>query len=134
LRRTPSNEKLLRRIEWVSGVLLLALTLGAWVVFSGKMAFGVLLGGAVAIISFQVLKWQLRRAFKNPGKIPSKGGLFASYYLRFLATVFVIFAIIYYGWANPIAFLVGLSVVMLSIFMVGGQEFLLMLAENKGEG
>jgi hypothetical protein len=133
LHSTPSNEKLLRRIEWINGGLVLGLTLGAGVIFSGRIAWGVLLGGVVATLSFQVLKWQLKRAFKNPARIPSKGGLFLSYYLRFLATVFVIFLVIYYGWANPVAFVVGLSVVMLSILMVGGQEFLLMFAENKGE-
>jgi len=130
LQKNASNEKLLQKIEWVTGVLLLALSLAAWAVFSMKTAGSVLLGGVVAIISFQVLKWQLRRAFRNPQRIPSKGGLFASYYLRFLATIFVIFMVIYYELANPIAFLVGLSVVVLSILMVGGQEFLLMSAEK----
>ena len=130
MQKNASNEKLLQKIEWVTGVLLLALSLAAWAVFSMKTAGSVLLGGVVAIISFQVLKWQLRRAFRNPQRIPSKGGLFASYYLRFLATIFVIFMVIYYELANPIAFLVGLSVVVLSILMVGGQEFLLMSAEK----
>jgi hypothetical protein len=134
LQEIPLNDKLLRRIEWISGVLMLLLPLGAWVGFSWKTALGVFFGGVVAIASFQALKWQLKRAFKNPAKIPSKGGLFASYYLRFLGTVFVIFVVIYYGLANPIAFLIGLSVVVVSILMVGGQEFLLMLAEKKGEG
>lgn len=125
-------ERLLRRIEWANGILIVVATLGAWVLFSGAIAFGVFQGCVIATLSFQILKWQLKKAFRNPDKIPQKASLFASYYLRFLGTLFVVFTVIYYGWANPIALLVGLSVVVLSIVLVGGQEFLVMLAK-KGE-
>lgn len=130
MRETPSNEKLLRRIEWVSGSLLILFTLGAWVLFSYQAAKGVFLGCAITMISFQVLKWQLRRAFLRPGKVPTKAGLFASYYIRYLATLFVIFLVMYYGWATPIPFLVGLSVMVLSIVLVGGLEFVRMKGES----
>jgi hypothetical protein len=124
------SEKLLWRIEWVGGLLLVVMTAGAWFFFSLQMAVGVFLGGAIATLSFQVLKWQLRKAFQTPGKIPRKGGLFASYYARFLGTLFLVFVVMYYGWANPIAFVVGLSVVILSIVMVGGLEYLVMLSKR----
>jgi len=77
-----------------------------------------------------VLKWQLRRAFQRPGRLPTKAGLFVSYYVRFLATLFVIFLVIYYGWATPVPFLVGLSVMVLSIVLVGGIEFVLMKGDS----
>lgn len=129
MREVLPTEKLLRRIEWVSGVLLVVFTLGAWIAFSLQAAKGVFLGCVITMLSFQVLKWQLRRAFK-PGNLPSKAGLFASYYIRYLATLFVIFLVIYFGWATPIPFLVGLSVMVLSIVLVGGLEFVLMKGEN----
>ena len=127
-----SDESLLRRIEWINLVLVILATLGAWAGFSFKIAFGVFLGGIIATASFQILKWQLRRAFQSRGVIPHKGGLFASYYLRFLAVVFVIYTVIYYGWANPIALLVGLSLVVLSIVLAGVHEFLLMQVRKGG--
>jgi hypothetical protein len=127
-----SDESLLRRIEWINLVLVILATLGAWAGFSFKIAFGVFLGGIIATASFQILKWQLRRAFQSQGVIPHKGGLFASYYLRFLAVVFVIYTVIYYGWANPIALLVGLSLVVLSIVLAGVHEFLLMQVRKGG--
>ncbi len=130
MRETPSNEKLLQRIEWVSGSLLILFTLGAWGLFSFQAAKGVFLGCAITMVSFQVLKWQLRRAFLRPGKVPTKAGLFASYYIRYLATLFVIFLVMYYGWATPIPFLVGLSVMVLSIVLVGGLEFVRMKGES----
>lgn len=127
-----TGEGLIRRIELFNGVFLVALTLGGWFFFSAKTAFSVFLGGALSSVSFQVLKWQLDKAFRDPTKIPSKGGLFVSYYLRILGMFFLVFVVMYYGWVDPIAFLVGLSVVVLSIFVVGGQQFLVMLLK-KGE-
>ncbi len=132
MREISPTETLLRRIEWVSGILLFLATLGAGVWFSLRAAVGVLVGGAIAVASFQVLKWQLRRAFQKPGKLPGKAGLFASYYVRFLAVLFAVFVVLYYGWADPIPFLVGLSVMVLSIVLVGGFEFISM-AVKKGE-
>ncbi len=129
MREVPQTEKLLRRIEWVSGSLVVIFTLGAWLLFSFDAAKGVLLGCVITVLSFQVLKWQLRRAFK-PGNLPTKAGLFASYYIRYVATLFVIFLVMYFGWATPIPFLVGLSVMVLSIILVGGLEFVLMKGES----
>lgn len=130
--RLLTDERLLRRIEWTNIGLLVAATLGAWLFFSYTIAFGVILGGAIATASFQILKWQLKRAFQSAGNVPRKGGLFVSYYLRFLITLFIVFAVIYYGWANPIALLAGLSLVVLSIAAVGAHEFLLMQVRKGG--
>ncbi len=124
------SEKLLRRIELVSAILLLAFSSVALIWFPWKCASGVFLGGIIAIVSFQVLKWQLRRALEIPGKLPSKAGLFVSYYLRFLATLVLVFFVLYLGLATPLAFLAGLSIMVLSIVLVGAFEFIMM---KKGE-
>jgi hypothetical protein len=126
------EEKLLRRIEVVNVILMGLLPAGAWVLVSAKTALGVFLGAAIVTLSFRVLKWQLNKAFKTPGKLPQKGRVLASYYLRYVATLFLVFVVMYYGWADPIAFLVGLSVVVLSILVGGGLEVLVSLA-RKGE-
>ena len=126
------EEQLLRRIEGVNVILMGLLPLGAWVLVSAKTALGVFLGAAIVTLSFRVLKWQLNKAFRTPGKLPQKGRVFASYYLRYVGTLFLVFVVMYYGWADPIAFLIGLSVVVLSIFVGGGLEVLVSLA-RKGE-
>jgi hypothetical protein len=130
VREAVESEKLLRRIELVSAILLLAFTFAALVWFSWKCASGVFLGGSIVILSFQVLKWQLRRALQKPGKLPSKAGLFVSYYIRFLATLVLVFLGLYLGWATPFPFLVGLSTMVLSIVLVGAFEYFMM---KKGE-
>ncbi len=130
MREVVESERLLQRIELASAILLLAFTAAALVWCSWKCASGVLLGGGIVIISFQTLKWQLRRALQRPGRLPGKAGLFVSYYLRFLATLVLIFLVMYLGLATPFAFLVGLSVMVLSIVLVGAFEFIMM---KKGE-
>ncbi len=127
-----TTERLVRRIEIATLLLGVSLPLLAWLLASGRAAVGVLQGAVISILSFQVLKWQLTRAFQRSGSLPTKGGLFASYYVRFLATLFVVFVVIYYDWADPVPFLVGLSVVVIGILVIGGREFLVMLSE-KGE-
>ena len=127
-----SGERLVRLIEWMSAVLAVVLSLGAWWFFSARIARGVFFGAAIAMASFQVLKWQLKKAFRDPSNLPGKGKVFAGYYLRFLITLFLIFLVMYFGWGDPIAFLVGLSVIVVSILIIGAMEYLMLLA-RKGD-
>jgi hypothetical protein len=128
-----SDDRLVRRIEWVGGVLLAAVAIVAWVVFSFREAFGVLLGGLIGTASFQLLKLQLKKAFRSPDKLPSKAGLFAGYYLRFIGTLFLVFVVLSLGWADPISFLVGFSTLVFGMFIVAGFEFMSM-QRKKGRG
>ncbi len=127
-----SSEELARRIEITAVLLGAFMSLLALLTVSLRAALGVVQGAAISILSFQVLKWQLAKAFQRSKTLPKAGGLFASYYVRFLATLFVVFVVIYYDWADPLPFLVGLSVVVIGILVIGGQEFLVMLSK-KGE-
>lgn len=124
------SERLLQRIELASAILLISLTLGAGVLFSWNTAWGVLLGGGIVVVSFQVLKWQLRRSLQRPGRLPTRAAVFLSYYVRFLATLFVIFLVLYLGLAKPFPILIGLSVMVLSIVLVGAFEFIMMKKEE----
>ncbi len=124
------SERLLQRIELASAILLISLTLGAGVLFSWNAAWGVLLGGGIVVVSFQVLKWQLRRSLQRPGRLPTRAAVFLSYYVRFLATLFVIFLVLYLGLAKPFPILIGLSVMVLSIVLVGAFEFIMMKKEE----
>lgn len=127
------TDRLVKRIEISTCILSVVTAGGAWVLFDASAALGVFLGGLIVILSFQVLKWQLRRAFMTPGRVPRKGRVLLSCYLRFLATLLSVFLVIHFGWADPVAFLVGLSVVVLSILVVGGFEFTALLMK-KGDG
>ncbi len=128
--QSDEGEKLLQRIELTSAVILVSLILGAAIFFSWNAASGVLLGGGIVIISFHVLKWQLRRTLQRPGRLPGRAAVFFSYYLRFLATLFVVFLVVYFGLATPLPILIGLSVMILSIVLVGAYEFITMKKEE----
>ena len=133
MRKVLSVESLLRRIEWTNTVLVIVSVAGAWVLYTARIAFDVFLGGVIVTASFQTLKWQLNKAFRDPTKIPGKGKIYLSYYLRFAVVLFLVFVVMHYGWANPIAFVVGLSSIAISILLIGGLEFLVLVA-TKGEG
>ncbi len=131
MRECVESETLLLRIEVVSAILLFVFTFAALVWFSGKIALDILLGGGIVIISFQVLKRQLRRFLQNTAdKLPRRVGKFTGYYVRYVATLLSIFLVLYLRLATPIPFLVGLSIMVLSIVMVGVFEFIVM---KKGE-
>ncbi|ROQ91170.1 ATP synthase subunit I [Desulfosoma caldarium] len=127
-----SDAKLIRRIQLVNVILLLSAVVAAALFFSLREALGVMVGGATVTVSFQVMKWQMGRAFGHPQRPPSKGVLFTKYYLRFLGTIFVVFTVLYYGWADPPAFLAGLSVVMVSIVLVAIVEAVKMVMRGEG--
>lgn len=129
---TIESEKLLNRIEKLNYSLMAILPTAALVVISSEAAVGVLLGAVIATLSFFILKWQLKKAFQTPGKVPGKGKLFATYYLRFLGVFFIVFLVMYYQLADPVFFLVGLSVVVVSVVLGGGLEVLAWSA-RKGE-
>ena len=127
-----SEDRLVRLIEWMSAILAVVLSLGAWYFYSAQVGRGVIFGALIAIASFQVLKWQLKKAFRDPLNLPGKGKVFASYYIRFLVTLFLVFLVMYFGVGDPIAFLVGLSVIVVSILIIGVMEYLMLLA-RKGD-
>ena len=126
MREVIESEKLLQRIELSSAVMLLGFTAFSLVWFSLKCASGILLGGGIVILSFQILKWQLKRALMVSGRLPGKAGFFVGYYLRFLATLLLVFLVLYLRLATPFPFLVGLSVMVLSMILVGAYEFIMM--------
>jgi hypothetical protein len=121
-----ADDRLVRRIEWVGGALLVVAAIATWAVFSFREAFGVLLGGLIGTASFQILKRQLIKAFRTPGRLPSVSGMFAGYYLRFIGTLFMVFVVLSLRWADPISFLVGFSTLIFSMFIVAGFEFISM--------
>ena len=126
MRECVESETLLLRIVAVSAILLFVFSFASLVWFSWKIALDILLGGGIVILSFQVLKRQLRRLLQNPGKLPRRSGMFTGYYVRYVATLLLIFLVLYLRLASPIPFLVGLSIMVLSIVMVGVFEFIMM--------
>ena len=107
----------LKKRSWV---ILLVLTLISFFFTSTSLTLGVILGGVIAIINFDVLQRNILRTFPaNGGAKVKKIFVIGIFYLRFLVLGAVIYFLIRLGWVDPIGLTVGLSTVVFSIISFG---------------
>ncbi len=106
------------RANWV---LLAGATAAAALLAPLDFALGVLSGGLIVTINFHLLARTLQRALKPP-HLASHHAVLAKYYLRFIASGFVIFLLIAGGVVNPLGLVIGLSVVVMSIILATIRE------------
>ncbi len=78
-------------------------------------AMGVLSGGLIVTINFFFLAKTLKQAF-TPPYISTHNVVITKYYIRFIISGVIIFLLIAGDVVNPIGLIVGLSVVVISIF------------------
>ncbi|MDD9303949.1 MAG: ATP synthase subunit I [Desulfobacter sp.] len=113
------------------------ITRSNWLIFLGtslialwlaphKVYLGVLLGGLIVTVNFQMLK---RTVTKNicEERVMEKGkslvgNILVKYYLRFTLTAAIIFLLISNHIVHPIGLLAGLSVVVASTFLAAAIE------------
>lgn len=79
-------------------------------------ARGVFFGGLLVTVNFHLLARTLRNAL-TPPHLTSHNVVLAKYYLRFLASGFIIFLLIAGRVVNPVGLVLGLSVVVSSIIL-----------------
>jgi len=116
------DEALLKRIERFNWVLLLVLSSGSFALLSRKFALGVLLGGVLAIANFFLMKRHLLKALDPQRRGRSRFFYLLKYYLRFAALGVIIAVLLIKGWADPFGILLGLSVTVIGIALVGFNE------------
>ena len=116
------DEALLKRIEQFNWVLLALLTTGSFVFFSREFALGVLAGGILAIANFYLMKRSLLRALDPQRKGKTRFVYLLKYYLRFAALGLMIALLLIKGWVNPFGMLLGLSIIVLGIALVGVEQ------------
>ncbi|MBU4230383.1 MAG: ATP synthase subunit I [Proteobacteria bacterium] len=86
----------------------------AWLGYSGFHARSVFIGGAIANLSFLLLKRDLLRLLAGPLDAV-KPLFFMRYYLRLFVVVGVLFLLVRYRLVHTFALLIGLSTVLLGI-------------------
>ena len=116
------DEALIRKIELFNWVLLALLTSSSFVFFSREFAFGVLVGGILAIANFYLMKRSLSRALDPQRKGKTRFFYLLKYYLRFAALGLIIALLLIKGWVSPFGMLLGLSIIVLGIALVGIDE------------
>ena len=80
------------------------------------VAFGILFGGLLVTINFHLLAKTLKKAL-TPPHVASHNVILAKYYLRFLASGFIIFVLIAGRIVHPVGLVIGLSLVVFSIIL-----------------
>lgn len=110
------ERRLLRFITLTNWILFFAVSIGGFVLASGRFAWGILAGGLIVTINFHLLYRSLQRAL-TPPHIANTKVVLGKYYLRFLASVVIIYVLIADHYVNPLGLIIGLSIVVTSIFI-----------------
>jgi len=116
------DEALIKKVELFNWVLLALLTSSSFVFFSREFGFGVLVGGILAIANFYLMKRSLFRALDPQRKGKTRFFYLLKYYLRFAALGLIIALLLIKGWVSPFGMLLGLSIIVLGIGLVGIHE------------
>ena len=109
-----------KRIERIALLLVGLATLASLVFWDSRIVLGVGLGGALATLNFHALRRIMAAIFRAEGSSAQKQvftGLMLTFKFGFLAAA--VFLVVKYAPVDPVAFMAGISVVVLSIFIEG---------------
>lgn len=110
------ERRLLRFITVTNWVLFAGTTIAGFVLAPGRFAWGIVAGGLIVTVNFQLLYRSLKQAL-TPPYVANVKGVLGRYYLRFLVSGAVIFVLIADNYVNPLGLIIGLSVVVTSIVL-----------------
>ncbi len=101
------------RTNWV---LFAVASIMGFILMPLDFAGGILLGALLVTANFHLLARTLKKAL-TPPHLSSHNVVIAKYFLRFIASGFIIFILIAGHFVNPIGLIIGLSVVVFSIML-----------------
>ena len=110
---------LYRDLSTRNWLILLFLSSISFFVMSNSLTLGVILGGLVIIVNFNILQRTICRAFSSERIMTGKITVILKYYLRLLALGVIIYVLITKGWVDPVGLAIGLSTVVISIVSFG---------------
>jgi hypothetical protein len=116
------DEALIKKVELFNWILLALLTSSGFVFLSRDFGFGVLVGGVLAIANFYLMKRSLFRALDPQRKGRTRFFYLLKYFLRLAALGLIIAWLLIKGWVSPFGMLLGLSIIVLGIALVGIDE------------
>ena len=110
------EKRLLRFITMTNWIVFSAVTLCGFVLAPGRFAWGILAGGLIVTVNFQLLYRSLKQSL-TPPHVANVRAVLGKYYLRFLVSAVIIFVLIADHYVNPLGLIIGLSVVVTSILI-----------------
>jgi len=97
------------------------LLLGSMILMPPFFALGVGIGGLIILVNFHLLYRILKKAF-IPERLASPKSVIIKYYLRLLGTGVVLYFLIAKRLVDPLGLVVGLSVVVIALTLLGFNE------------
>jgi len=112
--------KHVQRIERIALLLVGLATVASLVFWDGRIVLGVGVGGALAALNFHALRRIMAAIFNAEGTSGQKQAFTAVLLLfKFGALALTVFLVVKFAPVDAVAFMVGISVVVLSIFIEG---------------
>jgi hypothetical protein len=112
----PQMDFPIGRVQLINWILLAGFSVGAWLLFSAKVAEAVLIGSLIANVSFLVLKNDLTKIFQGPVQL-AKVRFFIKYYLRLFVVAALLYMLVRYHHVHVVGLLAGLSTVVVGILI-----------------
>jgi len=113
-------DSLYKNLKILNWSVLLVLTSFSLFVMSHTFTVGIIIGGLISLASFHMLQHTIRKGFAPERAQKTKRGvIIAKFYFRLGATGTLIYVFISRQWAEPVGLTVGLSIVVISIVILG---------------
>ena len=109
-----TQRRIIGFVEKANWVFLIVGVLGSYILFSTEFTLGVLAGGLIVTLNFQMMAKTLKKAFAT-SRFTSWHVILVKYYIRLLISAVIIFILIFGQLVNPLGLIIGLSVVVASI-------------------
>lgn len=130
-RKKAVEDPFLNKIRLMNGVVFSLLLLGSLIWMSPLFSLGVAMGGLIVLINFHLLYRILKKAL-IPDRLASPKSVIIKYYLRLLGTGLILYLLIAKKLADPLGLVVGLSVVVINLTLVGFNEMRKILFKEAG--
>jgi len=124
-------EEVYRDLKKRNWIILLVLSTISALLMSHTVTLGVILGGLIIIVNFNILQHTIRGAFPSEKVVKNrKSILIIKGHFRLLALGAVIYFILKLGMVDPIGLTVGLSTVVFGIVSLGISRAFKILTEE----
>jgi hypothetical protein len=110
------QQRILTFVTRTNWVLFAVASIMGFMLMPVDFAAGILCGGLLVTANFHLLARTLQKAL-TPPHLASHNVVIAKYFLRFIASGFVIFILIAGHIVDPLGLIIGLSVVVFSIML-----------------
>ncbi len=108
------QQRLVKFVTRTNWIIFFIITFLGLIMSPPDFARGIIFGGLIVTVNFHLLSRTLKKAL-TPPQISSHNVILAKYYIRFIASGFIIFLLISEKLVHPLGLILGLSVVVVSI-------------------